>query len=546
MKRKANETLVKPPKRKKGLDPSDKLVRLLRHLNPSDVAPVMVELRHLGKRAIRTTILQGLRTLWSLYPEQVILSMHQHLLRRNTEAICVLLMGIDNYSRIVTILRVLAHQAQSVFIFTPLTRLPVTRFCHFVVGLKSAFKKNFTVKKFVDREFRDPNNDRLQAVLLNSRIAGKHASWVGRVVLKVLNEGTDATEVQTICDVVALSTLNLAIGFNDAIVCRSSQVKTQIFMDYAGNSLGRWVGEKQPSVVLSVVAQACMAFYATHKYLKRIHFDAHQGNITLIPWLESMGSVLAYAIDPELPGDCIPHHLVCVDTDVEIDQKDSETVAALQINNPTVRVRLVDWGMSCPFDHVRATQRLLRDNYDFDFIELFSEWCMERETPETDDWGPNAEFAGEFLFTYLGVYSLEPHAMSTYTRLDVRLIDYFALLVPLALEWFDKLERDKKAKPMFHWLRIFVGRLALQWLQSGIAVTDTYVLGALKDMFDKRLLVDMFDETATFWQRKFYYARSINDRDKDTYMVVLRRETDLLNEEIQTQIETIKAVALAN
>jgi hypothetical protein len=512
----------------------------------TQVGSVMIELRHLGKRAIRSAILQGLKTLWSLYPEQIILSMHQHLLRRNTEAICVLFMSMDRYTRIVTILRVLAQQAQSVFIFTPLTRLPVTRFCHFVVGLKSAFKKGFSIKKFVDREFRDPSDDRLQAVLLNSRIAGKHASWVGRVVLKVLNQGPDASEVQTMCDVVALTMLNLAIGFNDAIVCRSSKVKTQIFMDYAGHALANWVGEKTNSTVLSVVAQACMAFYATHKYLNRIHFDAHQGNITLIPWLESMGNVLVYAIEPKTPGDYIPHHLVCVDTDVEIDQQDSELVAALQINDPVVRVRLVDWGMSCPFEDVRGAQRLLRDNYDVDFVELFSEWCMDHETPETNDWGPNAEIAGDFLFSYLGVYDMEPRAMSTYTQLDVRLIDYFALLVPLALEWFDKMERDKKAKPMFHWLRIFIGRLALHWLQTGVSVTDKYVLDALKDMFDKRLLVDMFGKATTFWQRKFYYAASVNDRDKDTFTVVLRRQSDLLDDEIETQIETIKAVALCN
>ena len=550
MKRKADDLSSRQalPKRNKPLDPSDKLVRLLRSNKITQVGSIMVELRHLGKRAIRPSVLQGLKALWASYPEQVIESMHKHLLRRNTEAICVLFMSIDQYSRVVTILRVLAQQAQTVFIFTPLTRLPMTRFCHFVVGLKAAFKNDFSVKKFVDQEFRNPRDDSLQAVMLNPRIAGKHSSWVGRIVLKLLYENTQCSEIQSLCKVVALSTLNLAVGFNDAVVCRSNDTKTQVFMDYAGKSL-RQCTENKPQTLLSIVAQTCMAFYATHKYLKCVHLDAHQGNITLLPWLESMGTVLAYVIEPKNPGDCIPHHLVQVDTDAEFDTKEAQTVAALQIDNPTVRVRLVDWGMACPFEDVRLAQSLLRNNHNTDFVKAFAEWTQEHEMSQasgTLDWWAEAEFAGDFLLETLGVYNLELDAMSTYTRFDIRLIDYFALLTPLAAQWLALSRERQKVESMFLWLRAFIGRLAMSWLQTGIPVTETYVLGALKDMFDKRLLVQLFDNATTFWKRKFRYAPSINSRDKDTYTVVLQRETDELSDKIHDQFVSVRSVALYN
>lgn len=564
LKRKAEEPLLQSrSKVAKPFDVTKKLLGLLRSFAKTD--RIMVELRQLGLRALRTGVVRSIQDFWQAQPEETIASIYEHLIKRaSIDAIKVMFAGFLNHSILITVVESMAREAQTVILALPIYRLPVARLCHGVVALTRSKNKP---SKFMDRP---PLKDKglVKICLLDSKFTGPHASVCGKVILKLIRHHHETEErlfqeIESNYLALTLNALNLSVSFNDYLVTHYRKDWTKLFMDYAGHTLqspefhmmvcapGKYAIHVA-NTWLSVAAQACMAIYAFHTYTGRSHSDLNWGNIVVSKWTRVMGKRLVYAFPSESTIDTSPKALVRYPDEFTLKKDSSESVTALVVENPDVRVRIIDWGLSSAFEEINLVQLTREDSDDVDFIAGYAQWLVDHPLGSAREdtvgifasWWDEAESAGRFILSAMQAYEKKHKATVLYHNLDNRLYDYYSLLVPLFLWW--KQQEEQFSEPIASlfcsWVTAFIGRLALPWLTSNVPLTDNDMKESLNDAFRSGLFGALFGTSSVVfpaWKAAYRLGASVHNRDKNAYIVMLRENNDELYQEIVQQRDKI-------
>lgn len=510
----------------------------MRKIDPTKINCFLIELRHLGLNALKASVVRRLQDVWAAYPAETIIGVYETLIKRaSTDAIKVMFAAFLTHRTLLSVIESMGRDAPMVLLALPIRRVPIARMCHGIVGLSRNMGK---VGQFVDKRLLD--TPLVKVVVLNPKIAGNHASACGKVVMKLNKHHEDTEErlfqeIESLYMATALNALNLSVAFNDFVVCRSSDSKTQVFMDYGGHTISseQFTASMHTSNAvsswLSITVQVCMALYSFHAHTGRSHSDVNWGNVIVSPWPRSMGQRLVYAFPTAATTDCSPISLVSFPREFALKDDMNENVPALTIEDPQFRVHIIDWGLSSSFEDMPTVQAWLSDSNDYDFVAGFEAWQPDHPVREsTDDvfgvfapWWNDAECAGDFMLSALEAYEKQHKASIIYAKLDPRLVDYYAFLVPLFVWW-----SSRNDTVFSGWVRAFIGRLALPWLTTGDALTDADMKLSLNDAFRYGLFAALFDTPSAVlptWRTSFPLFGSVHNRDKDSYVVMMRDNT---------------------